>query len=101
MLSGAAAVKGSVPIGYDGAINLKAVQENNPGRLTVTDSDRKSRVNSLQPLCPHATDPSINNQFELGARTWALVSPRTNKSQSVDTMVLFSKPALIPHVRLL
>lgn len=66
MLNRAAALKGSVPVGYDGAINLMAVQQNSPSRLTITYYYKKSSLNSMQPLYPNATDPSINNKFELG-----------------------------------
>lgn len=65
--NGAAAVKGLVPIGYDGAINLMAVQQNSPSRLTITYyQKKKSSLNSTQPLYPNVREPSINNKFELG-----------------------------------
>lgn len=66
VLNRAAAVEGCVPIGYDGGNNLMAVRQNNLSRLTITYYYKKSSLNSVQPLYPNATDPSINNKFELG-----------------------------------
>lgn len=42
-LNGAAAVQGLVPVGYDGAINLMAVQQNSPSRLTITYYQKKNK----------------------------------------------------------
>lgn len=57
MLNGTAAVTDFVPIGYNArntSIKVMEVQQNCPSRLTITYFNKKSSMNSTQPLYPNA-----------------------------------------------
>lgn len=102
VLSGTAAVTDVVPIGYDArntSIKLMEVQRNCPSRLTITCFNKKKAPWTQRSPSTQMPRPINQEQVWAGARTWAFVSLRTNKSQSVDTMVLFSSPAIIQHVQ--
>lgn len=57
VLNGTAAVTDFVPIGYNArntSIKVMEVQQNCPSRLTITYFNKKSSMNSTQPLYPNA-----------------------------------------------
>lgn len=75
VLNGTAAVTDFVPIGYDArnmSIKLMEVQQNCPSRLTITYFNKKSCLNSTQPLYPnaqtHQSRTSLSRGQNLGLR---------------------------------
>lgn len=62
----------------------------------------KTHFTSLLFSCSPSTQTLQTHQSitcRAGARTWAFISLRTNKSQSVDTRALFCSPAIIHRVQ--
>lgn len=81
-------------------------QLSNPSRLKITcygcTVHRKTHFTSLLFLRSPSTQTLQTHQSitcRAGARTWAFISLRTNKSQSVDTRALFCSPAIIHRVQ--